>query len=258
MGGITDRQKFVHGLDSRHALMFAHIYDMALQFDKYSHAVYGDFLSENSIALILSRAVYLPVSPFFFGGYDGAERQMIAFIPEYEEPYYPLEAIRIETPNITKLSHRDFLGSILGLGIKREKCGDIIINESCAYVILDSDVASFVANGLTKIGREGVRTTLIPLNEITVKEREFKSIKGTVSSPRLDAVISLFAGKGRNKASEAIAGGLVFVNGICVQKSDFRLCDGDIISLRGKGKATFKMGGTSKKDRIFVTLEAWV
>ena len=91
-----------------------------------------------------------------------------------------------------------------------------------------------------------------------MKEKEFKSITGTVSSPRLDAVVSLFAGKGRSKAVEVISGGLVFVNGICVQKSDFRLSDGDVISLRGKGKATFRTGGTSKKDRLFVTLDTWV
>ena len=258
MGGITDKKKFTHSLDSRHTLMFAHIYDMAVQADKYSRAVYGDFLSENSTALILSRMHHLPSVPSFFGGYDGALRQMIAFIPEYEEAFFPVSAIRVDTPNIKRLSHRDFLGSILGLGIKREKCGDIIINDDCAFVFLDSDVASFVANELTKIGREGVRAKLIPLEEVRIKEKEFKSIIGTVSSLRLDSVVSLFTGKGRSKAAEAVSGGLVFVNGICTEKSDARLSDGDIISVRGKGKATLKIGGTSKKDRIFVVLDAWV
>ena len=163
MGGITDKQKFIHSLDSRHTLLLAHVFDMALQFDKYTHAVYGDFLSENSIALILSRASALPASPIFYGGYEGAERQMVAFVPEYEEPFFPMEAIRVETPHIKKLTHRDFLGSILGLGIKREKCGDIIINDTCAYLILDSDIASFVNNELTRVGREvcGQRLSLL-------------------------------------------------------------------------------------------------
>ena len=258
MGGITDKKKFTHSLDSRHTLMFAHIYDMALRAEKYSRAVYGDFLSENSTALVLTRAHLLPSAPLFFGGYDGAQRQMIAFLPEYEEAYFPVSAIRIDTPNIKRLSHRDFLGSVLGLGIKREKCGDIIINEDCAFIFLDSDVASFVSNELTKVGREGVKTTLIPLSEVTVREKEFKSITGTVSSLRLDSVVSLFTGKGRSKAAEAVLSGLVFVNGICIQKSDAHLRDGDVISVRGKGKATLKEGGKSKKDRIFITLDAWV
>ena len=258
MGGISDKQKFIHSLDSRHSLILAHIYDMAMQSGKYCRAVYGDFLSENSAGLVLSRKSALPLDPVFFGGYEDAERQMIAFIPDYEEAFFPILAVRVETPNIKKLSHRDFLGSVLGLGIKREKCGDIIINEDCAYILLDSDVASFVANGLTKVGREGVRAQLIPTDEIRTRKKEYKSITGTVSSLRLDAVISLFAGKGRSKAAEVISGGLVFVNGICVQKPDFRLSDGDILSLRGKGKTTLRIGGTSKKDRTFITLDTWV
>ena len=257
MGGIN-KQKFLHSLDSRHTIMFAHIFDMAMQSDKYSCGVYGDFLSENSLAELSARTAFLPLQPVLFGGFDDAERKMVAFIPEYEEAAFPICALKLSSPRIKNLSHRDFLGSLLGLGIKREKCGDIIIGEDSCHILLHSDVASFAANSLSKVGREGVHTQIVSLDDVPVPEKSFKPITGTVSTLRLDAVVSLFTGKGRSKAAELVSGGLVFVNGICIQKNDMHLHDGDILSVRGKGKATVEVGGKSKKDRIFITLNAWV
>lgn len=257
MGGIS-KERFLHSLDSRHSIMFAHIFDMALQSDKYSRGVYGDFLSENSLAELSVRTSFLPLQPVLFGGFEDAERKMVAFIPEYEDADFPICAIKITSPRIKNLSHRDFLGSLLGLGIKREKCGDIIIGEDSCHILLHSDVASFAENSLAKVGREGVHTELVPLSDIPLPQKTFKPITGTVSTLRLDAVVSLFTGKGRSRAAELVSGGLVFVNGICIQKNDMRLNDGDIISVRGKGKATVEIGGKSKKDRIFITLNSWV
>ena len=256
MGRIS-KDSFLYGLDSRHNIMFAHIFDMALSCDKHFCATYGDFLSENSIAELLKREQFLPLSPVLSGGYDDAERKMVAFIPEYDEGEFPISAVRLSSPRISALSHRDFLGSILGLGIKREKCGDIIIKDDEAYVLLHNDIASYIATNLTKVGREGVKCEEVPLSDVPFPEKTFREIKGTVSSLRLDSVISLFSSKGRGKAAELISGGLVFVNGIQATKNDLHLKDGDTISLRGKGKATLSVGGTSKKDRLFVTLNVW-
>lgn len=256
MGGISKSQ-FLYGLDSRHNVMFAHIFDLSEKSERHGYSSYGDFLSENSISELLLRKGFLPMEPVLYGGFDGAERQMVAFIPEYEEPYFPITAVRISSPMIKSLTHRDFLGSILGLGIKREKCGDIIIGEKEAFVILSDDIASYVLNSLEKVGRVGVKCEEVALFEVKVPEKSFKPITGTVSSLRLDSVVTLFCGKGRGKAAEIISGGLVFVNGISVTKNDFHLKDGDVVSLRGKGKATLSVGGTSKKDRIFITLNSW-
>lgn len=256
MGGIS-KSKFLYALDSRHSIMFAHIFDMAIQSERYSAPVYGDFLSENSIAELLRRTQYLPLQPVLFGGFPDAERKMVAFIPEYEQASFPISALKLTSPRLGGLTHRDFLGSILGLGIKREKCGDIIITDECAYALLADDIASFALNSLTKVGREGVKTQLVACCEVKVPEKSFKPVTGTVPSLRLDAIVSLFCGKGRARSAELISAGMVFVNGICAQKCDMRLDDNDVISLRGKGKATLNVGGMSKKDRIFITLNTW-
>ncbi len=252
--GITDKQRFLSSLDYEHSIKFAHIYDLAEKAFRQGRALYGDFLSENSLGELLRRASYLPVSPVLFGGYEDAERKMVAFIPEYEEADFPISAISLSSPRIKNLSHRDFLGSIMGLGIKREKCGDIIIGEDSCQILLHRDIADFVCSSLDKVGREGVKTQITALCDLNVPQRKFTTTSGTVSSLRLDAIISLFAGKGRAKSGELIKSGLVFVNGIAALKSDMHLSDGDIISVRGVGRATLSVGGRSKKDRIFVTI----
>ena len=110
---------------------------------------------------------------------------------------------------------------------------------------------------LTKIGRTGVKCTECMLSDIVLPEKTFTPISGTVASLRLDAVVSHFAGKGRSQASELITSGFVFVNGVLCEKADMHLSDGDILSVRGHGKATLEVGGKSKKDRIFITLHKY-
>ena len=255
--GIISKEKFTYGLDSRHTLMFAHIFDMAEASAKRGRSVYGDFLSENSISALLCRKSYLPAAPVLFGGFDDAQRQMVAFIDEYDEADFPIGAVRLSSPMLHSLSHRDFLGSVLGLGIKREKCGDIIILEDECYIIAHRDITPFIASSLTKAGRVGVKCKECSLSEIKLPEKSFEPVKGTVSTLRLDSVVSLFAGKSRSCGAELISAGFVFVNGISAEKNDMHLSDGDIISVRGHGKAILEVGGKSKKDRIFVTLNKY-
>lgn len=255
--GIIDKDKFTASLDSRHTVSFAHIFDMAQTCDKRNVSVYGDFLSENSISALLCRKKYLPMEPVLFGGIDDVERQMVAFIADYDVPDFPVSAVKISSPRIAALSHRDFLGSILGLGIKREKCGDIIMLEDACYVLCHRDISSYIASNLTKVGREGVRCTECEISEIPIPEKSFEPVKGTVATLRLDAVVALFAGKGRSRAVELISAGFVFVNGIQAIKNDMHLSDGDIISVRGCGKAVLDVSGKSKKDRTFITLNKY-
>ena len=237
--------------------MFAHIFDMAQTAGQRGISIYGDFLSENSLSVLLQRKQFLPLEPVLFGGYEDAERQMVAFVSEYDEADFPLSALRITSPMIKSLTHRDFLGSILGLGLKREKCGDIIILDNECYVIVHKDIASFIADNLTKVGRVGVKVALSAVSDIVFPEKSFKPVTGTVSSMRLDALVSLFAGKSRQNAVEFISAGFVFVNGILAEKNDMHLSEGDVLSVRGIGKAIVEIGGKSKKERIFVTLNKY-
>lgn len=255
--GITDKTRFLSSLDNDHIIKFAHIYDLAQKSDKHNISVYGDFLSENSASELLHRAHFLPCMPTLFGGFDDAERKMVAFVSDYDEPLFPISVLKIRSAHLKNLTHRDFLGSIMGLGIKREKCGDIIIGEDLCQILLSDEIASYVCSSLEKVGREGVKTELSPLTSLIVPEKKVRPVTGTVSSLRLDAVISVLTGKGRAKSSEYIKAGLVFVNGKNVLKGDMHLSGGETISVRSFGKATLSVGGHSKKDRIFITLNVF-
>ena len=255
--GIIDRSGFISSPDTDRQIKFSHIFDMAKNSFDRSIPVYGDFLSESEQSDLIKKAHFLPCDYTLFGGFSDAERKMIAFLPEFIAPDFPICVLSVKTPNISRLSHRDFLGSLLGLGIKREKCGDIIISDNLCNIILHSDIARFAADNLLNVGREGVSTDILELDALILPERKFEPITGTVNSTRLDAIIALFLKSGRSAAVEYILSGRVFVDGICVVKNEMHLSGGEKISVRGKGKALLEIGGQSKKGRTFITLNKY-
>ncbi len=252
-----EKKRFLSALDSERQLTFAHIYDLSSQAEKYDCPIYGDFLSENNAALLNVRKHILPMQPVLFGGYEEAERKMVAFVPSYMTADFPIIIIKISARKGITLNHRDYLGSLMGLGIKREKCGDIIINENHCFAFMDSDIARFVDSSLISVGREGVSTSIVSIDEVTLPERKFTQITGTVATLRLDSVLTLFIGTGRSHTIDWITAGRVFVDGLCASKPDMRLCDGVVITVRGVGRAILEVSGTSRKDRIFITLNKY-
>lgn len=192
----------------------------------------------------------------FFGGSPDCERVMLGVFPENMEPakeMFPIAALKLAVKEGQDLSHRDYLGSLMGLQLKREAIGDIVVMEDGAAVFLQDSLASFVRSNLDRIGRRRVSVEELPFEEVQIK-REYRPISGSVSSLRLDCIVALLAGKSRTGASELIRAGLVKRNGL----EEFqlsRLCEaGDVLTIRGKGK--FILGQDfqkTRKDRIYIT-----
>lgn len=194
------------------------------------------------------------------GGVEGAERQCAFFLPFYmeREQFEPEEHFRCVkvTAGFGQPGHRDYMGAVLGLGIKREWVGDIILEDGTAYVVCLPTVAEHLLASLDKVGRYGVKTQPIELSKVPVPKREVKEVAFSVKSLRLDAVVGGMFNVSRTQAAEAVAAGLVSLNYSECLKPDAAVKEGDIISLRGKGKGTVaNMGGVSKKGRLFVTAE---
>ncbi len=257
MGIKEEKKRFLYSLDDESRSLFARIYDLSVQADKYGGALYGDFISETNADVLLDRKHLLPAEPVLFGGFDGAERKMVGFVPDYLEADFPISIVKITSRKNSNLTHRDYLGSLMGLGIKREKCGDIILNDNICCVFLQSDIARFVDSSLLRVGSEGVNTSIVSVDEVTLPERKFTQISGTVASLRLDSVLTLFIGTGRSHTTAYINNGRVFVNGVVSSKPDMHLEDGDVITVRGVGRAILEVGGTSRKDRTFITLNKY-
>ena len=199
---------------------------------------------------------------YFSGGGKDCERVVAFFLPDYMEPDYfspedYISALRLET-KFGNLSHRDFLGAILGLGITRETVGDIMIVGDKAYIYCLSKVSDFVCLNLDKVGRYGAKTEKIDLNQVPQKESNREKIVFSVMSLRLDSVVSGMFGVSRTAGAKLVETGLVSVNYKECLKPDREIKSGDIISARGYGKGIVTdKGGTSRRGRTFVNAEIY-
>lgn len=194
------------------------------------------------------------------GGTEGSERNVAFFLPFYmaEEDFDESEYIRCIkiSAGFGQPGHRDYMGAVLGLGIKREWLGDILVNEGTAYIFCLNTVAEHLLASLDKVGRYGVKTKEIPLSEAPVPKREVKEVTFSVMSLRIDAVAAGMFNLSRSSAAAMIAAGELSLNYSECLKCDAQVQPGDIISLRGHGKGSLvSVGGQSRKGRTFVTAE---
>jgi RNA-binding protein YlmH len=197
----------------------------------------------------------------FYGGYEDAERTAAVFLPDYAElsDHDPLALLRIARDGNRSLSHRDYLGSLMGLGVRREIIGDILVREDGADIVIMKDMADFLLYHYEKAGRTSLKAEILPISQIIVPESRFEEKRDTVASLRLDNLIASAFSMSRGKAAEAIESGLVFVNGLQDEKSDRQIKEGDKLVLRGKGKVLLKaVGGVTRKDRISIVIHKYI
>ena len=225
---------------------------------------FSDFLNLNELNILHTTPKDLfPARYETFGGYEMAERQMVAFLPDalYYEYQYPMQVLKIRPANprfAEELSHRDYLGSLMNLGVERCKMGDILLLEDCAEVFVCQNIAGYLCQELTRIRHTVVQTELVVPEEISYEPR-FEEVKGTVSSIRLDSVLALAYPLSRSKMTSYIEGGRVFVNGKLITSNGYHLKEGDILSVRGLGRIRYEgMLSETKKKRCLISLRKYI
>lgn len=206
-----------------------------------------------------------------FGGYPEAERKMLCFLPtqeEYgqtiEEADFPICCVRIRPVNkrfCEDLNHRDYLGTVMGLGLTRDQIGDILVvreeNACIGYLFCKKDKADLLT-GLTRIRHTTVAAEQISYEELAW-EPEFQEITESVSSFRLDAVLSAAIRLSRSQALALIQEGQVFLNGRCCTENARKLSEGEVFSVRGYGKFIFeKVSAQSKKGRHHIVVKKYI
>ena len=198
----------------------------------------------------------------FFGGYEGAERAVCAFLPDWQEEADESEymtALRCTYRKEDTLTHRDFLGSLMAQGVTREKLGDILVSEGSCDLIVSRDIAPYLLQNVTSAGRVKLSVSEIELSDLSVPELKVKEIRDTVSTLRLDAVAASGFSMSRGKAQELISSGRVQLNYRETLKSDAPVAQGDVISARGLGKfEVAEVGGLSKKGRTALLLHRYL
>jgi len=188
------------------------------------------------------------------GGFEEAERVIPVFAQDYVREKY-LAAVELRFRPQDQLSHRDILGAALALGLERSVFGDIAIEEGQAIVICLPRIADFIAENLVKAGKIGLRAVRIPLSSLPEPRKHIREQRGTVASLRLDALLAEAFRLSRGAAEEKIRAGLVQLNHELCDDGARRVKEGDIFSLRGKGRVKLlEAGGESRKGRLWVTV----
>ncbi len=234
---------------------------------------FTDFLSLNEQNIYhASRAGLSYVKSVLYGGYDLAERQMLGFLPDAlsfdGEPamqqlsdLFPVRCLSIRPLNAKfadKLTHRDFLGSLMNLGTERSQLGDIIVQEDQALVMVHERMAGYIMQELTRVKHTSVTCELHSCNDIQFVPK-VERITGTVSSVRLDALLSLAFKSSRSSLTGLIEGGKCFVNGRLITSNSAHLKEGDLVSVRGLGKFRYAgEGNLSRKGRLYVEIEKFI
>lgn len=249
-------------LESEDKLLISRAEDaLRIAGDRYCVKTLG-FLNPHQRALVERHLLPDPdMCVEFDGGYAEAERTLLVCRPEYciPGPEEYLCLLEFTGRDTAELSHRDYLGSLMGLGITRENIGDILVLENRALAFVKPEIAAYIMQNLTKIGRCGVHIRRTSPAEAEIPPRPVRDVQGTVSSLRLDSVLSAGIGVSRSKAADLIRGGLVTVNWELVQDVSASLREGDVISVRGHGRMKLsQIGGLTRKNRYSITVSRYV
>ena len=202
---------------------------------------------------------------YSFGGYNGAERQMLVYLPDYLTEDYligedsPLICLRASFYEGDSPSHRDFLGALIGAGIARETIGDICVGTGNCDFFVTEEIAPYLLQNFTAAGRTKLQLKAIPLAQVQIPEPETKEIRDTLASVRLDSVIASGFRIGRSTATQYITAGKVSINGLPCEKPDKTIEESSTVSVRGLGKIHLRtIGGQTKKGRISVVIDRYL
>ena len=203
------------------------------------------------------KKMYLPC--VLYGGYGSAERVVAGFGEEISNEDFPITCIKIKPLNekfADELTHRDFLGAVMNLGIKRETVGDIIVDGKCGYVICLDGIADYICDNLTRVRRTSVKSERSAVPECTAEK--FESVTVFAASKRLDVLIGAVYNLSRSEAVKLISAERTFVNSVLTISPSKAVGDNDIVSVRGYGR--FILSGevkTTKKGRLVLEVKKY-
>jgi RNA-binding protein YlmH len=187
----------------------------------------------------------------FWGGFEGAERVYLGISAEVQPVAedFPIAAVRFSW-RFEALTHRDFLGALLSLGLRRDKIGDIVVGDGECRVVLDAGISDFVRQNLTKVGGGGVSCVAAGLTDIK-KRQAFGAVSDTIASPRLDCIVAALADKSRLDAGKLILNGFVSIDFETAEDTAAKLNEGSTVSIRGHGRFIIDgIGPATKKGRL--------
>ena len=198
----------------------------------------------------------------FWGGFENAQRKMLIYLPDYLEEIpedEPILCLKASFYTGDSLSHRDFLGALMGFGIDRACVGDICVEEGICHFFVSADIAPHLLRDFDKAGRTALHVSTVPLSQFSPPAEKTELLSDTVPSLRLDCILSSGFRISRSLADTFIRSGKAAIDGLPCEKPDRAVSQGASISVRGLGKIRLaEIGNRSKKDRIFIKIEKFM
>lgn len=234
--------------------------DLSQQADRKGIVLFSNFLNMYEINLLHQNASGLATRFSLYGGYQEAERQMVAFQPDalYYDWSYPISCIRfmpVQPKFADVLSHRDVLGACMHLGIEREMLGDIVVQDTQILIFCVDSMANYLKEHLTTIKHTQMKAAIVTPDEVTVSI-QYREVFGYVASNRLDAFVAEACKMSRAQSATYILSENVIINGKLITNHNHKISPEDIISLRGYGKLKFgAFLSTTKKGRIRISYQ---
>lgn len=251
-------------------LLISFLDDKAEECDRNSVMTSTDFLDLRKQSIAVNHLKYKKGCRYvLYGGYNEAERKIIVFLPFYIEDFNeyinlnpdenPLTVFRADKDGFSSLTHRDYLGAITGLGIKREKTGDILVDEKGCFFFIKPSVSNYIAENFSQAGRGTITVKQIDFQNDFHYEANVIEKCCFVQSMRLDSICSAVFSISRSKASEFIEKGLVFLDDEQIFKPDHRVSAGQKVVIKGKGRAVLKDDSSkSKKGRTALIVDIFL
>lgn len=229
--------------------------------EEIEYPVYSKYFYPPQVCKKLSQMSIGGIDFSLCGISEGCEKNMIAVKPKdfpQEELYFPVKYFKVTNRSKFKeLEHKHYLGTIMSLGIKRELMGDLIVENDSCYGIVSEEIFDFLMDNLKEVGRNPVTVEEVDRNQ--VPSLKFEELVDSVSSVRLDNIVSVMINNSRSKGLELIEAGEVSVNYVIDKEKNSTLKEGDIVTIRKKGKFIFeKILGENKKGKIRVLIKRFI
>lgn len=258
---IRDKEKYLtHIKDSEQIIYMRKVLDKIDMVLRKHDIESTDFLDPYQVELSKSILNRFDVKYLVRGGYEGAERSVITIYPDYlqeSEIESPIVLLQIKgMSKFNSIGHKDYLGAIMGAGIRREKVGDISVGETAGFIVLHREVLEYIKVNLTSIGRESVELIEVDSKDVIVPRQEYDVRTIVASSMRLDVLVSEVYGMSRAKSKSVISSDKVKVNWRPVVNPSQEICPGDMISVSKKGRFTVgEVLGETKKENIRLNIK---
>ena len=244
-------------------LLLARVLDKHQQMERRNIPAATGFLSprEQQLAQAVLRTAGVRDGFVWDGGYPEAERRLLLFLPDWAEgDGSQLVCLRAAFHGQdSSLTHRDILGSLMGLGVAREKLGDILVSPHSADIVAAASLGAFLLREWESAGRVKLTVTEIDRGELLAPQVQVREVRDTVPSLRLDAVTASAFSLSRSRAAELIAGGKVSLDHAVCMKGDKLVGQGSVLTVRGLGRAVVRQcDGLSRKGRVILAIDRYV